>query len=235
MDAFKTGEILRMEQGGNKPWRDFFDNHELNKAEGRAFEDCTIQERYGGDVGEEWKEFLSAKVEGREVQPIERKGSAIGVAAGAGSGRATPVGGAGAKKSALGSRGTGAPSGAAPTQKEQNEAYFAKLGNANATRRDDLPPSQGGKFTGFGSAPPPQASSSAGGVPGIDDFQKDPVAALTKGFGWFTSTVAKQAKQVNDTYVQPAAQQVRLLSSLHSPPRQYLPICTKEWITNSPP
>ena len=45
-------------------------------------------------------------------------------------------------------------------------------------------------------------------MPGVDDFQKDPVAALTKGFGWFTSTVGKQAKTVNDGWVKPTAQKV---------------------------
>ena len=27
MDAFKAGEIHRMEQGGNDPWKKFFDDH----------------------------------------------------------------------------------------------------------------------------------------------------------------------------------------------------------------
>ena len=46
-------------------------------------------------------------------------------------------------------------------------------------------------------------------LPGFEDLQKDPVAALTKGFGWFTSTVGKTAKTVNDSYIQPTAQKVR--------------------------
>jgi ADP-ribosylation factor GTPase-activating protein 1 len=39
--------------------------------------------------------------------------------------------------------------------------------------------------------------------PAIDDFQKDPVAALTKGFGWLGSSFAKQAAVVNKAYIQP--------------------------------
>jgi ADP-ribosylation factor GTPase-activating protein 1 len=34
MDAFKAAEIERMRQGGNKPWRDFFDKHENNQMAG---------------------------------------------------------------------------------------------------------------------------------------------------------------------------------------------------------
>lgn len=42
----------------------------------------------------------------------------------------------------------------------------------------------------------------------MDEFQKDPVAALTKGFGWFTTTVGKGAKTVNDGWIQPNVQKV---------------------------
>lgn len=45
-------------------------------------------------------------------------------------------------------------------------------------------------------------------MPGFDDLQKDPVAALTKGFGWFTTTVGKTAKSVNEGYIQPTAAKV---------------------------
>ena len=51
----------------------------------------------------------------------------------------------------------------------------------------------------------------AGGNAALDDFQKDPMGSLTKGFGWFASTVGKGAKTVNDSYLQPTAKQVRSL------------------------
>jgi ADP-ribosylation factor GTPase-activating protein 1 len=54
-------------------------------------------------------------------------------------------------------------------------------------------------------------------MPGFDDLQKDPVAALTKGFGWFTTTVGKTAKTVNEGYIQPTAAKVPFLSP-RSPP-----------------
>ncbi len=207
MDAFKVGEIKRMDHGGNRSWRTFFDDHSINKSRGVRFEEASIGDRYGGDVGEEWKERLSALVEGREYIPVEKKEKKVasveddeeeehsgrdnsGLAAGSGSGS--------------GSR------------KAQNEAYFARLGAQNASRPDSVPPNQGGKFTGFGSdAGGSAASGTADGhregtnsMPGIDDFQKDPVAALTKGFGWFSTAVGKSAKQVNEGWIQPTAQKV---------------------------
>jgi ADP-ribosylation factor GTPase-activating protein 1 len=93
-------------------------------------------------------------------------------------------------------------------QKEKNEAYFARMGAENASRPDDLPPNQGGKFGGFGSSYVPEPNQGQASIPGVDDFQKDPVAALTKGFGWFTTTVGKTAKTVNDGWVQPGIQKV---------------------------
>ncbi|PWY85827.1 zinc finger protein gcs1 [Aspergillus sclerotioniger CBS 115572] len=206
MDAFKTSEILRMENGGNEPWKTFFDSHPITQSEGRTFEDSTIKERYEGEVGEEWKERLSAKIEGREYvpgqqqppQPKKKEPT---------SRSSTPLAARGGSPASLD---------AVPelSKKERNEAYFARLGTENSSRSESVPPSQGGKFTGFGGGMPATSaskSSSGGngaGIPGLDDFQKDPMAALTKGFGWFTTTVGKGAKTVNDSYIQPTAKTI---------------------------
>ena len=210
MDAFKMGEIHRMEQGGNEPWKSFFDNHAITQSEGRTFEDSTIKERYEGEVGEEWKERLAAKVEGREYVPGQREVKKKETPAATGQGPSAI--------SNTGPRGSSPALSEGGLKKERNEAYFSKLGSANATRSESLPPSQGGKFTGFGGGLPP--SSPAGsrgsfmggaggaGTPGLDDFQKDPMGTLTKGFGWFTSAVGKSAKTVHDSYIQPTAKQV---------------------------
>ncbi|KAL8905104.1 MAG: hypothetical protein Q9171_006800 [Xanthocarpia ochracea] len=97
-----------------------------------------------------------------------------------------------------------------------NEDFFARKGNENESRRADLPPSQGGKYAGFGSDPTAGVGGSGDrkgvgkeeGIPGVDEFQKDPVAALTKGLGWFTTTVGKGAKSVNDGWIQPNVQKL---------------------------
>lgn len=195
MDAFKTAEVERMKLGGNKPWKDFFNTHTSNTLAGRDFESCTIAERYDSEAGEEWKERLTAKVEGKEYVPgatkkVTNTGAAraeTGVTP-AGSGRNTPLSSA---------RSPPPQRTASPSQKARNESYFARMGAENESRPDNLPPSQGGKYAGFGSAP--MAEPSNNGL----DFQSDPVAALTKGFGWLSSTVSKQAASVNKAYIQP--------------------------------
>lgn len=219
MDAFKQNEIARMQNGGNKAWQDFY-----NANAATSFEESTIKERYDSEVGEEWKERLTAKVDGTEFDKAAWLKERAAVLQKQTSRSATPVGAGGGKKPMAGigsdpasrseSPATGR-GGLPPGPKAKNEAYFAKMGEANASRPDDLPPNQGGKFSGFGSAPP-EPSSQEPDMPSADEFQKDPVAALTKGFGWFSSVVGKQAKIVNDSYIQPTAKTVRW--------GQYLPV-----------
>jgi len=204
MDAFKAAEIERMRLGGNKPWKDFFDGAEDNQMSGVTFDDATIAERYSGDVGEEYKERLSAKVEGKEyVKSAAPKKETTNF--GGFSNQATAT----ANRS-LPTSGRASPAGTGlggSTKARVDDKYFGRLGAENAARPADLPPSQGGKYAGFGSAPPEPARDSSK-LPGLEDLQKDPVAALTKGFGWFTTTVGKTAKTVNDSYLTPAAQRL---------------------------
>ena len=204
MDSFKPAEISRMELGGNDSWKDFWERTSGQKwgkpgQGGDAEAMRLIGERYGGDAGEEYKERLGCKVDGREFSgvPVRERKKMESRGMETSTARTTsPL-----------------PAGAGPrSQKAQNEDFFARMGGENAARPEGLAPSQGGKYGGFGGGPAVSASSregAAGALPGVDDFQKDPVAALSKGFGWFTSTVGKGAKTVNDGWIQPTAQKVR--------------------------
>lgn len=212
MDAFKQNEILRIQYGGNKNWQDFF-----TKNNTIPFDECTIKERYDCEAGEEYKERLTAQVEGREFDKAVFRKERAAILAKQASRSATPAAGDRKPVSSHGGSRTASPApgkrgpGISAEQKAQNEAYFARMGDANASRPDGLAPSQGGKYAGFGSAPP-EPQTTAGAIPSADDFQKDPVAALTKGFGWFSAAVGKQAKMVNESYIQPTAKNVSLQS-----------------------
>ena len=101
------------------------------------------------------------------------------------------------------------------SQKTANETYFASLGQANAYRSADLHPSQGGKYTGFGSSPMPspgQSNSSAShpsnitssrALPTFNDLQSDPLKAMSKGWGLFSNTLSQATKTINETVIQP--------------------------------
>lgn len=229
MDAFKASEIERMRLGGNENWKKFFEEHEDTQMTGLSWDDATIAERYSGEVGEEYKERLSCKVEGKDYVPGEKK-PATAAAPVAAPAKQGPL--SGTTRSSSGSRTQSRTQ--SPAQGQQggkvkvDDKYFARLGADNASRSEDLPPSQGGKYAGFGNTPMPAQSSSA--LPNFDDVQKDPLAALSKGFGWFTSTVSKTAKNVNDGYIQPTAKQVRFLFLLFVPGKPKLtypfqPVC----------
>ncbi|KAK0722101.1 hypothetical protein B0T26DRAFT_701333 [Lasiosphaeria miniovina] len=203
MDAFKAAELERMRLGGNENWQSFFENHPDIKMRGLSWDDATIAERYSGEAGEEWKERLSAQVEGREYVPGAEK-SPVSTSPSPGPYYTAPTRSGPRSNPSLEDSRTSSP---VPGKIKVDDKFFNKLGAENANRPDYLPPNQGGKFTGFGNTPVPQKKEDQA-LPGLDELQKDPVAALSKGFGWFTSTVTKTAKTVNDGFIQPTAKQI---------------------------
>lgn len=200
MDGFKPPEIARMSLGGNAPWQKFFTSHSENQLQGKTFDGATIKERYDSEVGEEWKARLDASVKGVEYVPGQKVEG--GLASAGGSRSQTPASKTreAAQEMSTTPRRTGSP--AVGGMKAQNEAYFARMGEANASRPEDLHPSQGGKFSGFGSAPPPSSGGSE--QDWLADFGKDPMAGLTKGFGW----LGKGARTGYEGWVKPNVQKV---------------------------
>lgn len=113
-------------------------------------------------------------------------------------------------------------------QKSANEAYFASLGHANAARPADLPPSQGGRYQGFGNTPsppppsqPPSFSLTSAAAPSLADFQDNPAAALSKGWSLFSAAVAGASRVVNDNVIQPGMERV-MDPNLHASMRDYV-------------
>jgi hypothetical protein len=225
MDAFKGSELARMAAGGNKPFQEFFNSHSSNTKDGKKFDTSSIQERYDSEAGDEWKERLSCKVESREFdrsnlpkRAPKKETTALGTgaplsgrasASGPGSRSNTPLGKT--RSNEIGSQRSGSPALGtnAMSQKAKNEAYFSRMGAENANRRDDVAPNQGGKFGGFGSEPAHwKKDDEPGAPPALDDFQKDPVAALTKSFGWLGASVSKAGKTGYEGWVKPGLQKV---------------------------
>jgi ADP-ribosylation factor GTPase-activating protein 1 len=222
MDAFKGSELARMAAGGNKPFQQFFDSHPSNTKDDRLFEASSIQERYDSEAGDEWKERLSCKVENREFdksnlpkRAAKKETTAFGTGAplsgrvsGSTSRSQTPLGKTRSNEPGMRS-GSPALGTNAMSQKTKNEAYFSRMGQENANRSEDVAPNQGGKYAGFGSEPDHwKKDDEPGAPPALDDFQKDPVAALTKGFGWLGASVSKAGKTGYEGWVKPGMQKV---------------------------
>jgi len=112
-------------------------------------------------------------------------------------------------------------------QKSANEAFFASLGQANANRPSDLPPSQGGRYQGFGNTPSPPISQhpsfglSSTAAPTLQDFQENPGAALSKGWSLFSAAVAGASRVVSENVIQPGMERA-LDPNLHATVRGYM-------------
>lgn len=74
------------------------------------------------------------------------------------------------------------------------ESFFARKQLENANRPEGLPPSQGGKYVGFGSAGSSRLPPSRGPAGSSGDVLKDTVSLMSEGFSRF-SVVAASAAQ----------------------------------------
>jgi len=120
---------------------------------------------------------------------------------------ASPEGSAPAEES------SGSSTSASLGEKATKEAYFESLGSANAARSADLPPSQGGRYTGFGntsdtSSPHPSFGLSSAAAPSLSEVQADPLAALGKGWTIFSSAVVGASRVVNESVIQPSVEKL---------------------------
>ncbi|KAK9479155.1 hypothetical protein V1514DRAFT_329327 [Lipomyces japonicus] len=198
MDQFKPDEMKRMEAGGNKPAREFFEAEGWTPAQ-------SIREKYNSTYAEDYKDKLTAAIEGKEWVrstvngfPSQTRSSSSSLSGPPSSIHASRTSSPAAAVTGISSSPSAAQKSA---QKIKNEAYFSRLGHDNLSRPDNLPPSQGGKYAGFGNTP--TASSASSNSLSVDDFTKDPIGSLTKGFGLFSSTVQKNFSQVNEQFVKP--------------------------------
>ncbi|KAJ8101837.1 hypothetical protein POJ06DRAFT_71993 [Lipomyces tetrasporus] len=196
MDQFKADEMKRMELGGNKAAREFFNAEGYDPS-------MSIKDKYNSAFADDYKDKLTAEVEGRRWLKSARSASkpASRTSSPAVSGISYDSGSSRSSSPSFGSRQQQASISA--SQKSRNEAYFSKLGQDNMSRPDHVPPSQGGRYAGFGSAPAPSSVPSNSLDLSVDDFTRDPLGSLTKGFGFFSQQVSKNLGQVNEAYIKP--------------------------------
>lgn len=100
-------------------------------------------------------------------------------------------------------------------QRTANESFFAGLGQTNASRPVDLPPSQGGRYQGFGSTPTPPPGSqhpsfvlSSAAAPSLSELQENPRAALSKGWSLLSAAVAGASRVVTENVIKPGVEKV---------------------------
>ncbi|KAF9481856.1 hypothetical protein BDN70DRAFT_875809 [Pholiota conissans] len=227
MDTWQDEQVRRMQLGGNLPFKEFMKSYEPAD-QGGFKEGASPYDTYHCWAAAQYREKLDAMLAGRDWSP-----SAPPATFTAGSRSASPAPSSqGLRKSRASNRtltgrsGSNSPapsfrsspggtpnlnSNPANDQKTANENYFAGLGRANENRPVDLPPSQGGRYTGFGSTPTPPPNSnplSSANAPTLSDLQENPVAAISKGWSLFAAAVAGASRVVTENVIQPGVEKV---------------------------
>ncbi|KAK7060373.1 ADP-ribosylation factor GTPase-activating protein gcs1 [Paramarasmius palmivorus] len=229
MDTWQDEQVKRMQARGNGPFRDFMRSY-APAEQGGYSDSLSSYDTYHCWAATQYREKLDAELAGKPWSPSAPPPGFTG-----GSGSSTPErpsSAQGLRKSRTTTRGStlrsdsaspspasfqtsNSPSGTPLDQKTANETYFASLGQLNASRPDNLPPSQGGKYQGFGNTPSPPPNSehpsyglSSRAAPSFNDFQENPMGALSKGWSLFSTAVAGASKVVNDNIVRPGMERV---------------------------
>ncbi|KAF9534672.1 ArfGap-domain-containing protein [Crepidotus variabilis] len=217
MDTWQEDQIKRMQLGGNQPFKEFMKSYQPAE-QGGYKEGASAHDTYHSWAAAQYREKLDCMVSGKDWSPSAP--TAIFQAA---SRSASPApSNQGLRKSRANARGlTGrsnsqspapSPSGTPnPDQKTANENYFNNLGKLNESRPDHLPPSQGGRYGGFGNTPSPgpgQHPLSSANAPTLTELQDNPVAAISKGWSLFAAAVVGATRVVNESVIQPGVERV---------------------------
>ncbi|KAF9448236.1 ArfGap-domain-containing protein [Macrolepiota fuliginosa MF-IS2] len=231
MDAWQEDQLRRMGLGGNAPFREFMKSYDPS---GGYKVGANPYDTYHCWAATQYREKLGALLAGKDWSPspapanqntISRSASPNPSAAqGLRKSRAQNARSNTGRSESPSSFTSASPQPASSSnlsnsgtldQKSQNESYFASLGKLNETRSADLPPSQGGRYQGFGNTPtPPPGGShpsfglSSANAPTLSDLQENPMAALSKGWSLFSAAVAGATKVVSENVIQPGMEKI---------------------------
>ncbi|KAF9651074.1 ArfGap-domain-containing protein [Thelephora ganbajun] len=220
MDTWQEDQVKRMTLGGNGPFLSFVESY-APVDQGGYKSGMSSHEKYHCWAATQYKSKLDADLAGKPWSPsAPPKGQVIDTPS-------RPSSAQGLRKSRTGMRtntrnehspspGLSNTTGPASTnfdQKTANEQYFAGLGQTNALRPEDLPPSQGGRYQGFGNTPSPPPGPgdpsfhlSSRAVPTFSELQENPMGALGKGWSFFSSAVSGATRAVNESIIQPGVE-----------------------------
>ncbi|KAJ7490272.1 ArfGap-domain-containing protein [Mycena galericulata] len=225
MDTWQPDQLKRMQIGGNTAFKTFMKAYSPAE-QGGYKEGNSPYEVYHCWAASQYREKLDAEIAGKEwaqSAPPPPSLSSSTDSAGLRKSRASARSSTGMSlrgdSASPASFGNNSPRGTpdlGADQKTANESYFATLGQANASRPAELPPSQGGRYQGFGNTPSPASPSqhpsyglSSAAAPSFSDIQENPVAALSKGWSLFSAAVVGASRVVSENVIQPGMERVR--------------------------
>lgn len=207
MDTWKEDQLRKMRLGGNLPFKAFMKAYPL---EGGYIQGMPPSELYQTWAASQYREKLNAEVEGVAWSPSSPPPAGSAEASGQRKSRASKPISSSQSSSTRRQATDDDPVLVDDDEKAVKEAYFANLGQSNASRPAGVPPSQGGRYEGFGSTPTPEPASqhpsygiSSANAPTLEELQRDPLKALSKGWSLFAAVAAGAGKAVNENLIQP--------------------------------
>lgn len=189
MDAWNPDQLKKMQSGGNGAMNDFFAKYGVAK-------NVDVREKYNSPPAEFYREMIKARVEGRDYTPpnpstVKKMAGSLHGDAGARSRSGNDGWGLNDSRSeSANSRGDYRMEDLERSAASKDD-FFARKQMENAMRPEGLPPSQGGKYVGFGSQPATAPKRQTG--------QLDDVAGIvTKGFSELSMFAKTKAVEMND-------------------------------------
>ncbi|XP_037721663.1 ADP-ribosylation factor GTPase-activating protein 1 isoform X2 [Drosophila subpulchrella] len=199
MDKWKDIELEKMKAGGNRNAREFLeDQADWNDR-------APITQRYNSKAAALYRDKIATLAHGKswDLKEAEQRVSSSNSYSGGGSSSsssqsrpsATGYGGSGGYQNGGGGETGGYQQYQTQEFKDQKEEFFSKRQVENASRPDHLPPSQGGKYAGFGFTrePPPKTQS--------QELLDSTLSTLASGWSLFSTNASKLANTAKEKAV----------------------------------
>lgn len=194
MDKWKDSELEKMKVGGNSRAKDFF------ASQSDISPGMSIRERYNSRAAALYRDKISTLSDGRSWS-IETSSArnyqpamvSANISSSNGSSSAMATGGYTMEQ-----------------HSSHKEDFFQRRLQENADKPDDLPPSQGGKYTGFGNTPvKPEKEDS--------EFFSNTWGSISSGWSSFTSSASEWASNagtaIQENVVKPSSEKASKLGT----------------------
>ncbi|KAL9980390.1 hypothetical protein ACROYT_G008977 [Oculina patagonica] len=204
MDKWKDIELEKMKVGGNSKAKAFF------KSQPDFRSNMSIYEKYNSRAAALYRDKISALADGRSWSeetsaaknwepPLHRSSSSAAVSR-VSNGSSSMSHSASSPELMLGMSKSEISS--------QKEDFFSRKQMENASRPDNLPPSQGGRYTGFGSSPVVNTSNNSGWDAAFSSLSSG-WSSFATGAAQFAAVASQQAVKlgstVNESVIKPTA------------------------------
>ncbi|XP_012259679.2 ADP-ribosylation factor GTPase-activating protein 1 isoform X2 [Athalia rosae] len=182
MDKWKDSELEKMKVGGNRKAREFFDSC-------ADWDDSmSIQQRYNTTAAALYRDKIATLARGQAWSPSSSPANRLSNSSYQDSNKYEPT--SHNTQDSMSYQNINSAG-----FKSQTESFFARKQDENASRPENIPPNQGGKYGGFGYQmdAPPRSSS--------QEFFDTAVSSLASGWSIMSSSAVKIANKATENAI----------------------------------